>query len=227
MPLGRIPHDDFYSILLCLLSERMSPVAKRIFDVVVSSAALIALFPFLLVIVVLVRLFLGSPVLFRQERPGMKGRPFQLVKFRTMTDEKDSGGGLLPDADRLTRFGKFLRSTSLDELPELWNVLTGDMSLVGPRPLLMEYLPLYNARQARRHEVKPGLTGWAQVNGRNALTWEDRFERDVWYVENRSLLLDLKIIWMTLGIVLHRKGISHQDSATMERFKGNTQAGQR
>jgi lipopolysaccharide/colanic/teichoic acid biosynthesis glycosyltransferase len=155
----------------------------------------------------------------------MYGHPFQLVKFRTMTDEKDAAGHLLPDTDRLTRFGKFLRSTSMDELPELWNVIRGDMSLVGPRPLLTEYLPLYSARQARRHEVKPGLTGWAQVNGRNALTWEDRLEMDVWYVENRSLLRDLKIIWMTLGIVLNRKGISHEGSATMERFRGSMQPG--
>jgi len=199
---------------------------KRIFDLVASGVALLALSPILLVIAALVRLFLGAPVLFRQERPGLYGRPFQLVKFRTMTDARDAEGQLLPDADRLTRFGKFLRSTSMDELPELWNVIRGDMSLVGPRPLLTEYLPLYGARQARRHEVKPGLTGWAQVNGRNALTWEDRLEMDVWYVENRSLSLDLKIIWMTLGIVLNRKGISHEGSATMERFKGSSKAGQ-
>jgi lipopolysaccharide/colanic/teichoic acid biosynthesis glycosyltransferase len=199
---------------------------KRIFDLVAGSAALLALSPVLLAISALVRLFLGRPVLFRQIRPGMYGHPFQLVKFRTMTDAKDAAGRLLPDTDRLTRFGKFLRSTSVDELPELWNVIRGDMSLVGPRPLLTEYLPLYSARQARRHEVKPGLTGWAQVNGRNALTWEDRLEMDVWYVENRSLSLDLKIIWMTLGIVLNRKGISHEGSATMERFKGSSKAGQ-
>ncbi|NPV05202.1 MAG: sugar transferase [Syntrophaceae bacterium] len=200
--------------------------AKRIFDLAAGVAALLALSPVMLIIAALVRLFLGSPVLFRQERPGLHGRPFMLVKFRTMTDEMDAGGRPLPDADRLTRFGRFLRSTSLDELPEFWNVLKGDMSLVGPRPLLTEYLPLYNARQARRHEVKPGLTGWAQVNGRNALTWEDRLEMDVWYVENRSMLLDLKILWRTIRIVLHREGISHQGSATMERFTGSTQAGQ-
>jgi lipopolysaccharide/colanic/teichoic acid biosynthesis glycosyltransferase len=204
----------------------MNRTAKRIFDVVASSAALIALFLPLLVIAVLVRLCLGSPVLFRQMRPGLHGRPFQLVKFRTMTDAADAEGHPLPDAVRLTRFGAFLRSTSLDELPELWNVLKGDMSLVGPRPLLTEYLPLYSTRQSWRHEVKPGLTGWAQVNGRNALTWEDRLEMDVWYVENRSLLLDLKIILMTLGIVLKRSGIRHEGSATMERFKGNSKAGQ-
>jgi lipopolysaccharide/colanic/teichoic acid biosynthesis glycosyltransferase len=203
----------------------MNMAAKRIFDLVASGAALLALSPVLLVIAALVRLFLGAPVLFRQERPGMHGRPFQLVKFRTMTEAKDAAGHLLPDTARLTRFGKFLRSTSMDELPELWNVIKGDMSLVGPRPLLTEYLSLYNARQARRHEIKPGLTGWAQVNGRNALSWEDRFELDVWYVENHSLLLDLKIIWMTLGIVLKRRGIRHEGSATMERFRGSAQPG--
>ena len=154
----------------------------------------------------------------------MLGVPFALVKFRTMTDAKDAEGRLLSDADRLTFFGKLLRSTSLDELPELWNVIKGDMSIVGPRPLLMEYLPLYNARQARRHEVKPGMTGWAQVNGRNATTWEERFELDIWYVENQSFLLDLKIIWMTIWTVLNRRGISHAGSATMEKFKGTPKA---
>jgi sugar transferase EpsL len=199
----------------------------RIFDLVATSAALIVLFPLLLVIAALVRLFLGAPVLFWQERPGLHGRLFPLVKFRTMTDAADAEGHPLPDADRLTRFGRFLRSTSLDELPELWNVLTGDMSLVGPRPLLSEYLPLYSARQSRRHEVKPGLTGWAQVNGRNALTWEDRLEMDIWYVENQSMMLDLKIILRTIRIVLHREGISQPGSVTMERFKGSTSAEQR
>lgn len=205
--------------------QPMNGTAKRIFDALASGAALIVLSPLLLAVAGLVRLFLGSPVLFRQERPGLHGRPFMLVKFRTMTDAADAGGRPLPDEDRLTRFGRFLRSTSLDELPELWNVLKGEMSLVGPRPLLMEYLPLYSARQARRHEVKPGLTGWAQVNGRNTLTWEDRLEMDVWYVENRSWLLDLKIIWKTIGIVLHREGISRQGSATMEKFQGKMKAG--
>jgi lipopolysaccharide/colanic/teichoic acid biosynthesis glycosyltransferase len=199
--------------------------SKRIFDLVAGVVALIALFLVLLVIAALVRLFLGSPVLFRQLRPGLQGQPFPLIKFRTMTAGKDAEGQLLPDADRLIRFGKLLRSTSLDELPEFWNVVKGDMSLVGPRPLLMEYLPLYSDRQARRHEVKPGLTGWAQVNGRNALSWEDRFELDVWYVENQSLLLDLKILWMTLGIVVKRKGIRQEGSATMERFRGSVQRG--
>jgi lipopolysaccharide/colanic/teichoic acid biosynthesis glycosyltransferase len=205
----------------------MSRLLKRLTDLVLGIPSLMALVPLMLCLALAVRFRLGSPVLFRQERPGLHGRPFMLVKFRTMTGAADTDGRPLPDADRLTRFGRFLRSTSLDELPELWNVLKGDMSLVGPRPLLMEYLPLYSPRQSRRHEVKPGLTGWAQVNGRNALTWEDRLEMDVWYVENRSWLLDLKIIWKTIGIVLHREGISQQGSATMEKFRGNTQAGQR
>ncbi len=199
---------------------------KRVFDLVIGGLAFLCFLPLLIAVAIMIRLTLGSPVFFRQMRPGLLGRPFMLVKFRTMTEEMDAEGRPLPDADRLTRFGRFLRSTSLDELPELWNVLKGDMSLVGPRPLLMEYLPLYNARQARRHEVKPGLTGWAQVNGRNALTWEDRLEMDVWYVENQSMLLDLKILWRTIWIVLQREGISHQGRATMERFTGSTQAGQ-
>jgi len=203
----------------------MSRLLKRLTDLVLGIPSLMALVPLMLCLALAVRFRLGSPVLFRQERPGLHGRPFMLVKFRTMTDAADAGGLPLPDADRLTRFGKFLRSTSLDELPELWNVLKGDMSLVGPRPLLMEYLPLYSPRQSRRHEVKPGLTGWAQVNGRNTLTWEDRLEMDVWYVENRSWLLDLKIIWKTIGIVLHREGISRQGSATMEKFQGKMKAG--
>ncbi|HNU86396.1 MAG TPA: sugar transferase [Syntrophales bacterium] len=203
----------------------MSRLLKRLTDLVLGIPSLMALVPLMLCLALAVRFRLGSPVLFRQERPGLHGRPFMLVKFRTMTGAADTDGRPLPDADRLTRFGRFLRSTSLDELPELWNVLKGDMSLVGPRPLLMEYLPLYSPRQSRRHEVKPGLTGWAQVNGRNALTWEDRLEMDVWYVENRSWLLDLKIIWKTIGIVLHREGISQQGSATMEKFQGKMKAG--
>ena len=154
----------------------------------------------------------------------MFGVPFALIKFRTMTDSKDAEGRLLSDGDRLTRFGKLLRSTSIDELPELWNVIKGEMSIVGPRPLLLEYLPLYNAHQARRHEVKPGMTGWAQVNGRNATTWEERFKLDIWYVENQSFSLDLKIIWMTVWTVLNRRGIGHEGSATMEKFKGTPQA---
>ena len=201
------------------------PPIKRAFDLIVTIPALIVLSPILVTLFVLVAIMLRFPVFFRQERPGCHGKPFWLLKFRTMTDVRDKQGHLLPDAERLTPFGRFLRSSSMDELPELWNVLKGDMSLVGPRPLLMEYLPLYSARQARRHDVKPGLTGWAQVNGRNALTWEDRLEMDVWYVQNRTLCLDLKIIWMTLWIVLNRKGISHEGSATMERFRGSMQPG--
>jgi sugar transferase EpsL len=198
--------------------------SKRIFDIAAGAFALIAVSPFLLLIAASVRFFIGAPVFFRQERPGMSGAPFTLVKFRTMTVDRDAQGRLLCDHDRLTRFGKLLRSTSMDELPELWNVIKGDMSIVGPRPLLMEYLPLYCSCQARRHEVKPGMTGWAQVNGRNALTWEERFELDIWYVENRSFSLDLKIIWMTVRAVLNRRGITHEGSATMEKFKGTPQA---
>ena len=164
---------------------------------------------------------LGSPVFFRQVRPGMNGEPFEMVKFRTMTDERGPDGQLLPDAVRLTAFGCFLRSSSLDELPELWNVLKGDMSLVGPRPLLMEYLPLYSPEQARRHEVRPGITGWAQVNGRNAISWEDKFRLDVWYVDHHSLWLDIKILLATIRKVLVRDGISASGEATMSKFTGN------
>jgi len=194
---------------------------KRCFDFVVALAGIVVLSPLLLIIVALVRWRLGSPVLFRQQRPGLGGRPFTLVKFRTMTDARAADGAAAPDAQRLTAFGRFLRSTSLDELPELYNVLVGDMSLVGPRPLLMEYLSLYNAHQRRRHEVRPGITGWAQVNGRNAITWERKFDLDVWYVDNASFLLDLKILWLTLWRVLRREGISAADSATAERFTGS------
>lgn len=196
---------------------------KRIFDQVLAILGLAVLLPFLLCIALAVRFKLGSPVLFRRSRPGYRGNPFVMYKFRSMTNDRDASGNLLPDGDRLTRFGRFLRAWSLDELPELWNVIKGDMSLVGPRPLLMEYLPLYNARQTRRHEVKPGMTGWAQVKGRNALTWEERFELDIWYVENESFILDLNILWMTIWTVLNRKGISHEGSATMEKFKETAQ----
>jgi lipopolysaccharide/colanic/teichoic acid biosynthesis glycosyltransferase len=175
----------------------------------------------MLVVAVLVRILLGKPVLFRQRRPGLHGVPFTCLKFRTMKDARDLAGKLLPDAERLTRPGSFLRRTSLDELPELWNVLRGDMSLVGPRPLLPEYLPRYTAFQQQRHKVKPGITGWAQVNGRNALTWEQKFELDVWYVGHGSLLLDLNILWMTLLIVMRRQGIEHGSHATMPEFLGN------
>lgn len=196
---------------------------KRIFDIAASAAALIILSPVLLVVVLLVRTKLGSPIFFTQVRPGLHGKPFKMVKFRTMTDERDENGELLPDAVRLTKFGQFLRSTSLDELPELWNVLKGDMSLVGPRPLLMEYLPLYNAEQKRRHEVRPGITGWAQVNGRNTVDWPERFQLDVWYVDNRSLWLDIKVLFATVKKVLVRDGISAEGEATMSKFTGNQQ----
>ncbi len=194
---------------------------KRLFDLLLSIGLLLALALPLLLLWALVRRKLGSPVLFRQVRPGLHGRPFMMVKFRTMTDERGADGELLPDAQRLTAFGRFLRATSLDELPELWNVLCGEMSLVGPRPLLMEYLPLYSPEQARRHEVRPGITGWAQVNGRNALSWEERFKLDVWYVDHRSLWLDLRILWLTVRKVLVREGISAQGEATMPRFTGS------
>lgn len=199
---------------------------KRLLDFVLSLAAIIALSPVLLLIACLVRIKLGSPVIFKQQRPGLNERIFTLYKFRTMTDERNEKGELLPDEMRLTDFGKFLRSTSLDELPELFNILKGDMSIVGPRPLLVEYLPLYNERQKRRHEVRPGLTGWAQVNGRNALSWEDKFNYDIEYVDNLSFFLDLKIIFLTVKKVLKREGISQEGRATMEPFKGSQQAGQ-
>ena len=193
---------------------------KRLFDVVVSACALLVLTLPLLVVIWMVRRKLGSPVFFTQVRPGMHGKPFKMVKFRSMISERSTDGELLPDAVRLTPFGRFLRSTSLDELPELWNVLKGDMSLVGPRPLLMEYLPLYSKEQARRHEVRPGVTGWAQVNGRNAISWEEKFELDVWYVDHQSLWLDVKILWLTVKKVLVRDGISAAGEATMSKFKG-------
>ena len=193
---------------------------KRLFDVLAASLALILLALPLLVLTWVIRRKLGSPVLFRQVRPGLHGRSFTMFKFRTMTDERGADGALLPDAQRLTPFGRFLRASSLDELPELWNVLRGDMSLVGPRPLLIEYLPLYTPEQARRHEVRPGITGWAQVNGRNAISWEEKFALDVWYVDNRSLWLDLKILWRTVRKVLVRDGISAPGDATMPKFEG-------
>jgi lipopolysaccharide/colanic/teichoic acid biosynthesis glycosyltransferase len=193
---------------------------KRCFDVCVAAVALVLLAIPLLLLALLVRLKLGKPVLFSQLRPGMRGKPFRMIKFRTMTDARGPDGALLPDAQRLTSFGRFLRSTSLDELPELWNVLKGDMSLVGPRPLLMEYLPLYTPEQARRHEVRPGVTGWAQVNGRNALSWEEKFAHDVWYVDHASVLLDIRILWMTVRKVVVRDGISAPGDATMPVFQG-------
>lgn len=193
---------------------------KRIFDAMAAILGLLLLAVPLLVLIGLVRRKLGSPVFFTQVRPGLHGRPFKMVKFRTMTSECGPDGQLLPDAVRLTPFGRFLRTTSLDELPELWNVLKGDMSLVGPRPLLMEYLPLYSPVQARRHEVRPGITGWAQVNGRNAISWEEKFALDVWYVDNRSMRMDVKILWLTVRKVLVRDGISAAGEATMPRFTG-------
>lgn len=194
---------------------------KRVFDMLVATLALITLAPLLAVVAVAVAYRLGRPVLFRQIRPGLRGRPFEMVKFRTMRDAKDADGKLLPDDQRLTTFGVWLRSTSLDELPELWNVLKGDMSLVGPRPLLMEYLPLYTSDQARRHEVRPGVTGWAQVNGRNALSWDEKFKLDVWYVDHQSFWLDMKILMLTVKKVFVREGISATGEATMPKFTGS------
>jgi sugar transferase EpsL len=198
---------------------------KRCFDFVVTAIAVILLSPLLATLVVLVRWKLGQPVLFRQPRPGRNGRTFFVLKFRTMTNARDDAGQLLPDAVRLTPFGRWLRSTSMDELPELLNVLRGEMSLVGPRPLLIEYLPLYSPEQARRHEVRPGLTGWAQINGRNAITWEEKFRLDVWYVDHQSLWLDLKIILLTVVRVLRRDGIAAKGEATMTRFTGGKNPG--
>jgi len=196
-------------------------VIKRGFDVVAAAALLLCLCLPLALLALLIRVKLGSPVLFRQQRPGLHGQPFLMVKFRTMTDACGPDGALLPDAQRMTALGRWLRATSLDELPELWNVLKGEMSLVGPRPLLMEYLTLYTAEQARRHEVRPGITGWAQVNGRNAIDWTQRFKLDVWYVDHQTLWLDLRILWLTLRKVWRREGISAEGEVTMAKFKGN------
>ena len=193
---------------------------KRIVDLVLIMLAAPLLVPILLVVALLVRIKLGSPVLFRQQRPGLHGKPFIMLKFRTMTDARDTQGNLLSDADRLTPFGRWLRATSLDELPELLNVLRGEMSLVGPRPLLMHYIERYTPEQMRRHDVRPGITGWAQVNGRNAISWEEKFKLDVWYVDNHSLALDVKIIGMTIGKVVKREGISQDGQATAVEFMG-------
>lgn len=192
---------------------------KRVIDLVGSAIALLVTAPAMLATAIAIRLTMGKPVLYKQQRPGYEGQIFTLYKFRTMTKEHDTQGNLLPDAERLTRLGRFLRSCSIDELPELLNVVKGDMSIVGPRPLLAEYLPRYSPEQMRRHEVLPGLTGWAQVNGRNALSWEDKFKLDVWYVDNCSLWLDIKIVFMTLYRVIKREGIAHDGQATMEKFK--------
>jgi len=200
-----------------------SQAIKRVVDIAGASVGIILVAPVLLVVSLLVLLTMGRPVLFRQQRPGLRGKPFTLYKFRTMRDARTASGELLPDDLRLTTFGKWLRSTSLDELPELFNVLKGEMSLVGPRPLLMEYLPRYSPEQARRHEVKPGITGWAQVNGRNALTWEEKFRMDVWYVDHWNLWLDMKILLLTIWKVLKREGISAEGSATMPMFMGDSE----
>jgi lipopolysaccharide/colanic/teichoic acid biosynthesis glycosyltransferase len=194
---------------------------KRIFDFFSALTLLVLLLPILLVVAILVRINLGSPIIFNQPRPGLNGKVFNMLKFRSMTSETDADGNLLPDNLRLTAFGKFLRASSMDELPGLWNVLVGNMSLVGPRPLLVEYLPLYSAEQARRHNVRPGITGWAQVNGRNALSWQEKFELDVWYVDNQSLWLDFKILLLTVYKVLKRSDISAEGEATMTKFTGN------
>jgi sugar transferase EpsL len=200
-----------------------SQAIKRVVDIVGASVGIILLAPVMLAVALLVLLTMGRPVLFRQQRPGLRGKPFTLYKFRTMRDARSASGELLPDELRLTTFGKWLRSTSLDELPELFNVLKGEMSLVGPRPLLMEYLPRYSPEQARRHEVKPGITGWAQVNGRNALSWEEKFRLDVWYVDRWNLWLDMKILLLTIWKVLKREGISAEGSATMPVFTGDSE----
>ena len=203
------------------MSRLASDAVKRALDIMLACVALVLLSPVLAVVWVLVRLRMGTPVLFRQQRPGRHGRPFEMAKFRTMTDARDADGNLLPDAERLTALGQWLRRSSIDELPELLNVLAGDMSLVGPRPLLMQYLPLYSPEQARRHEVRPGITGWAQVNGRNAVSWPEKFELDVWYVDHRSTKLDFEIMWKTVSQVVGGHGVSADGHATMEPFSGN------
>jgi len=202
------------------------PLSKRMFDLIMTTIGLIVISPFLALLALLVRKYLGKPVLFRQVRPGYHGKPFELIKFRTMTDQRDTKGRLLSDSQRLTRFGHFLRAFSLDELPELFNVMRGEMSLVGPRPLLMRYLKRYSPEQARRHNVLPGITGWAQINGRNVLSWEDKFKFDVWYVDHWSFRLDLKILWLTIWKVITREGISQPGHATAEEFMGSSHSDQ-
>jgi len=197
---------------------------KRLFDLFVTLLFLPFIILMCLVIALFVKIKLGSPLLFRQERPGLNGDIFNIIKFRTMTNKCDLDGNLLPVSIRLTKFGRFLRSTSLDELPGLWNVIKGNMSLVGPRPLLVEYLPLYSHSQARRHIVKPGITGWAQVNGRNTITWDEKFDLDLWYVDNQSMWLDIRILWLTIKKVLMRDGINQNNQVTMQKFKGNLNA---
>ncbi len=202
-------------------------ILKRVFDFLFSLLGLIILSPVFLIVGIMIAVKLGRPVFFTQKRPGLHGKAFHIIKFRTMTNARDASGNLLPNEQRHTRFGRFLRSTSLDELPELINVLRGDMSLVGPRPLLMQYLPLYNDFQKRRHDLRPGITGWAQVNGRNAISWEEKFEYDVWYVDNLSFLLDLKIIFLTIKSVFRREGINQNAQTTMEPFRGTSDDQQR
>ncbi len=194
---------------------------KRLFDITLSFIGLLVLSPVILAVFFLIRKKLGTPVFFKQLRPGLNGKSFEMIKFRTMRDALDSDGNPLPDSERMTSFGSFLRASSLDELPELWNVLKGDMSLVGPRPLLMQYLPLYTNEQKRRHDVRPGVTGWAQINGRNSLSWEEKFKLDVWYVDNRTLWLDIRILFLTVKKVLIKEGISQENNATMEAFTGS------
>jgi len=194
---------------------------RTAFDILLSSIGLMIVLPILMIITLTILISMGLPIFFKQKRPGINGKPFCFYKFRTMTNRKDSTGNLLPDKDRITRLGEILRKTSLDELPSLWNVLKGDMSLVGPRPLLMEYLPLYSQDQMRRHEVKPGITGWAQINGRNAISWEEKFKLDIWYVENQSFWLDLKILFLTILKVLKKEGINQSEHLTMEKFNGS------
>jgi sugar transferase EpsL len=194
---------------------------KRVFDLIAIFFGLLFILPVIVVVAILVQFKIGTPIIFSQQRSGLNNHVFTMIKFRTMTNECDSNGTLLPDSVRLTKFGKFLRSISLDELPSLWSVLKGDMSLVGPRPLLVEYLPLYSDRQSRRHEVRPGITGWAQVNGRNAISWDEKFELDVWYVDNQSIWLDVKILWLTVKKVIVRDGITTQGDVTMPIFRGS------
>jgi sugar transferase EpsL len=201
----------------------MKSCIKRLFDFFVALILLVVLSPIMLLLYFLILFKLGKPVIFKQKRPGKNTAVFNMFKFRTMLNSKDLNGNDLPDAERLTNFGKLLRSTSLDELPGLWNVLKGDMSLVGPRPLLIEYIPLYSEEQSRRHEVKPGITGWAQVNGRNAISWDEKFKLDVWYVDNHNFFIDLKILFLTIKKVLVREGISAQDHVSIEKFTGNEQ----
>lgn len=205
-----------------LVTAQMYRFSKRFFDIVVAAIGLVLLFPLILMVASLVRINLGSPIIYRQTRPGIHGEPFEILKFRSMLHQTGSESGTLSNEQRLTPFGKVLRSLSLDELPELWNILKGDMSIVGPRPLLMDYLALYDSKQARRHEVQPGLTGWSQVNGRNALSWDEKFELDIWYVDHASFWLDLKIILMTVSKVLRREGISHPGDVAMPRFQGSS-----